>query len=67
MARLWGVLEVHGTELLFNLAAFLIVYLVARLFRASPLVAMCFGVLPLLLAFLIQHPTGPARLFALLD
>lgn len=64
MARLWSMVEGNATELLFNLAAFLIVYLVARMFRSSPPLAMCFGVLPLLLVFVMQHPSGPAQFLA---
>lgn len=68
MSRLWTMLEANAVDLLFNLAAFLVIYVIARMmFRSSPLVAMCFGVLPLLLAYVIQHPTGPAQLLASLD
>jgi hypothetical protein len=66
MARLIDMLTANAADLLFNFAAFLIVYLVARLLRATPLVALCFGVLPPLLAYLVQHPDNPTSILALL-
>ncbi|UJW84657.1 hypothetical protein [Devosia sp. SL43] len=56
----------NAVELLFAFAAFLIVYLIARLLNATPLVSVCFGVLPPLVAYLGQHPQGPTSLLALL-
>ena len=56
----------HAAELLFAFAAFLIVYLIARLLKSTPLVALCFGVLPPLMAYLMQHPGGPTSVLALL-
>ena len=56
----------HAVDLLFTFSAFLIVYVIARLMKASPLVAMCFGVLPPLVAYLLQHPGGAGNILALL-
>lgn len=66
MHRLMTLVTDNAVDLLFTFAAFLIVYLIARLLKASPLAAMCFGVLPPLVAYLIQHPYGPTSLLALL-
>ena len=56
----------NAVDLLFTFSAFLIVYVIARLMKASPLVAMCFGVLPPLVAHLLQHPGRAANILALL-
>jgi hypothetical protein len=66
MARLIDLLTANAADILFNFAAFLIIYLVARLMRVSPLVALCFGVLPPLLAYLVQHPNNPTSILSLL-
>lgn len=66
MGRLSDILADNAADLLFNLAAFLIVYVIARLFRAGPVLAMGFAVMPLLIAYLMQHPDSSTRLFALL-
>jgi len=66
MGRLIDILADNAADLLFNFAGFLVVYLVARLMRATPLVAMCFGVLPLLVAYFVQHPDSPTRILQLL-
>ena len=67
MGWLMTVVADNAADLLFTFAAFIIVYLVARLLKASPLVAMSFGVLPLLVAYLLQHPESPTRLLAMLN
>lgn len=67
MARFMALLADNGANLLFAFAAFLIVYLIARLLKASPLVAMCFGVLPPLMAYMLSHPHSQANLLALLS
>jgi hypothetical protein len=67
MGRLMALLADNAANLLFASAAFLIVYLIARLLNASPLVAMCFGVLPPLLAYMVGNPRGPVSLLALLS
>jgi hypothetical protein len=56
----------NAADLLFTFAAFLVVYLIARLLKATPLVALCFGVLPPLLAYIVQHPDSPTNLLAML-
>lgn len=66
MNRLLGFLVDNATDLLFNFAAFLIVYLIARLLRSNVLVALAIAVLPPLLAYAVQHQTGPTSLLALL-
>jgi hypothetical protein len=66
VARLTEFLSDNAADLLFNFAAFIIVYLIARLLRANPLVAMCFAVLPPVLAYAFQHPSGSTSLLALL-
>jgi hypothetical protein len=66
IGRLTALVADNAVELLFAFAAFLIVYLIARLLKATPLVAVCFGVLPLLMAYLGQHPYGPVSLLAML-
>lgn len=66
MWRLKALVVDNAADFLFNLAGFLIIYLVARQFRASPLMAMSFAVLPLLVAFLMQHPDSSSRLYAML-
>lgn len=66
MGRLFNLLTENTADLLFAFAAFLIVYLIARLLKASPLAAICFGVLPPLMAYIVQHPTGPTQLFGML-
>ncbi|WP_332691003.1 hypothetical protein [Devosia sp.] len=67
MGRLMALLADNAANLLFAFAAFLIVYLIARLLNASPLVAMCFGVLPPLVAYILRHPDSPTSLLALLN
>jgi hypothetical protein len=67
MGRFTALLADNAANLLFAFAAFLIVYLIARLLSASPLVAMCFGVLPLLVAYMARHPHSQAGLLALLN
>ena len=65
--RLIALLTENVADLLFTVAAFLIVYLIARLLKAGPLAAMCFGVLPPLVAYLVQHPNKATSLLALLN
>lgn len=65
--RLTTLVTENAADLLFTFAAFLIVYLIARLLKATPLAAMCFGVLPPLLAYIVQHPHNPTSLLALLN
>ena len=57
----------NAADLLFAFAAFLIVYLIARLLKANALVATSFGVLPPLTAYILLHPESPARLLAMLN
>ena len=57
----------NAADLLFTFAIFLIVYLIARLLKASPLAAMCFGVLPPLVAYILQHPGSTTSLIGLLN
>lgn len=66
MGRLNEFLADNAADLLFNFAAFIIVYLIARLLRASPLIAMAFAVLPPLLAYAWQHPSSTTSLLGLL-
>jgi hypothetical protein len=67
MGRFMALLADNAANLLFAFAAFLIVYLIARLLNASPLVAMCFGVLPPLVAYMLRHPHSHSSLLALLN
>lgn len=67
MGRFMALLADNAANLLFAFAAFLIVYLIARLLNASPLVAMCFGVLPPLVAYILRHPHSQSSLLALLN
>ena len=57
----------NAADLLFGFAAFLIVYLIARLLKASPLIATCFGVLPPSMAYMLQHPESPIGFLAMLN
>jgi len=66
MGRLIDYFVDNATDLMFNFAGFLVVYMIARLLKASPIVATSFGVLPLLVAYYVQHPDSPTRLFAML-
>lgn len=52
MGRLMALIADNAADLLFTFAIFLIVYLIARLLKASPPAAMCFGVLPPLVAYI---------------
>lgn len=65
--RLTALATENAADLLFTFAAFLIVYLVARLLKSTPLAAMCFGVLPPLIGYIVQHPNNPTSLLALLN
>jgi hypothetical protein len=65
MGRLLGFMADNAVDLMFNVAAFLIVYLIARLLRANMLVALSIAVLPLLIAFMFQHRSGSTSLLAL--
>lgn len=67
MGRLIAFMADNASDLLFNFAAFIIVYLIARLLRTNVLVAACFGVLPLLVAYVVQHPGSTNQLIALLN
>lgn len=67
MGRLLALLADNAADLLFTFAAFLVVYLIARLLKANPLIATCFGVLPPLVAYMLLHPESPTRLLAMLN
>lgn len=67
MTRLLTFLADNAADLLFNFAAFLIVYLIARLLRGNILVSMAIAVLPPLMAYAFQHPSGSTSLLALLQ
>ena len=67
MGRLIDFMADNASDLLFNFSAFIIVYLIARLLKSNMLVAACFGVLPLLVAYLVQHPGSTNRLIAMLN
>ena len=57
----------NAADLLFAFAAFLIVYLIARLLNANGLIALSFGVLPPLVAYILRHPESPTQLLAMLN
>lgn len=65
MGRFIAMLQVNAADLLFTFGAFLVVYMLARFFKAGPLVAMCFGVMPPLIAYMLLHPNSPAQLMAM--
>ena len=67
MRWLTTLLADNTADLLFAFAAFLIVYLIARLLKANPLIALSFGVLPPLLAYILRHPGSPTQLLAMLN
>ena len=66
MARFLAFIADNDVDLLFNVAAFLIVYLIARLLRANMLVSLAIAVLPPLMAYAFLHPTGTTSLLSLL-
>ena len=67
MGRLMALLTDNAADLLFAFAAFLIVYLIARLLRANVLVALSFGALPPLVAYILWHPESSTGLLAMLN
>ena len=48
------------------MAFFLICYLVARLLKVSPPIALGFAALPMLVLYWMQNPNAPARLIAMI-
>jgi hypothetical protein len=67
VGQLIALLADNAADLLFAFAAFLIVYLIARLLQANALVALSFGVLPPLVAYILRHPESPTQLLAMLN
>jgi hypothetical protein len=65
MAWLIAAVTGNALDLLVTFGVFLIVYMIARFCNATPLMAMAFGVLPPLMAYIVQHPDAPTRLLAL--
>lgn len=56
MGRLTTFFGANGADLLFGVAAFLIIYLVARMMKASALIALSFATAPVMLAYFVLHP-----------
>ncbi len=67
MRRVTEFLAANAAELMFGLTLFLIVYLIARLLKASPVMALSFAALPLAIAYVMLNPNSPARLLAALS
>lgn len=65
MGWLIDVVTENALDLLVTSGTFLVVYMIARFCNATPLMAMCFGVLPPLMAYIVQNPDTPNRLFAM--
>lgn len=57
----------NAADLAFSVAFFLICYLIARLLKVAPPVALGFAVLPMLVLYWLQNPGVPARLMAALS
>lgn len=66
MRGLFAYMADNGADLLLNLAFCLIVYLVARLLKANPAVALVFAAIPMVMIFLLQNPGVPRGLMAML-
>lgn len=59
-------LAANAADLAYSIAFFLVCYLVARLLKVAPPIALGFAALPMLVLYWLQHPGAPARLIAML-
>ena len=59
-------LAANAADLAYSVAFFLICYLIARLLKIAPPVALGFAALPMLVLYWLQNPNAPARLMAML-
>ena len=60
-------LAANAADLAYSVAFFLICYLIARLLKIAPPVALGFAALPMLVLYWLQNPGVPARLMAALS
>ncbi|QYO77094.1 hypothetical protein [Devosia salina] len=67
MKQVFAHLSANAADLAFSVAFFLICYLIARLLKVAPPVALGFAVLPMLVLYWLQNPGVPARLMAALS
>jgi hypothetical protein len=59
-------LAANAADIAYSVAFFLICYLVARLLKVSPPIALGFAALPMLVLYWMQNPNAPARLIAMI-
>ena len=59
LSQILTYLDAHATDILFNVAALLLFYLLARLLRVGPVAALGIGFAPLILAIVYQ--SGPTQ------
>jgi hypothetical protein len=67
MRPLLDYLAANAADIAYSVAFFLICYLVARLLKVSPPVALGFAALPMLVLYWMQNPHAPARLIAMIS
>jgi hypothetical protein len=60
-------LAANAADLAYGVAFFLVCYLIARLLKVAPPLALAFAVLPMLVLYWMQNPNAPARLLAMLS
>lgn len=64
MQRVLDYFADHAANLMIGFTFLLGVYLIARLLRASPIVALAFAALPVGVLYLVQHPHLSSQLMA---
>jgi hypothetical protein len=67
MRPLLDYLAANAADIAYSVAFFLICYLVARLLKVSPPIALGFAALPMLVLYWMQNPHAPARLIAMIS
>ena len=66
MRPLLDYLAANAADIAYSVAFFLICYLIARLLKISPPIALGFAALPMLVLYWMQNPNVPARLMAMI-
>lgn len=67
MKQLFASLSDNAADIAYGVAFFLICYLIARLLKVAPPMALGFAALPMLVLYWLQNPGVPARLMAALS
>lgn len=57
----------NAADLAYSVAFFLVCYLIARLLKVTPPIALGFAALPMVVLYVLQNPHVPARLMAALN